>query len=127
MAMKFQREPTSEFAITAYTQTSVSVGGVEYTHSICASHKGAPTSWPVRAFADITADAVAQAANVDAEIVIVGTGRTLRFPKPEVMRSLIEARIGYEVMDTPGACRTYNVLLSEGRQVAALLLIESKG
>jgi uncharacterized protein len=75
-------------------------------------------------FAEITAETIAHAANVGAEIVLIGTGKSLRFPKPESMRALMNARIGYEVMDTAAACRTYNVLLAEGRQVAALLLIE---
>lgn len=125
MAMKFQREAISDFAITAYTKTSVSVGGVEFLQSVCISHQAAPAPWPVQQFADITADAISHAANIGAEIVIIGTGKSLRFPKPESMRALMNARIGYEVMDTAAACRTYNVLLAEGRQVAALLLIEA--
>jgi uncharacterized protein len=124
MAMKFQREATSDFAITAYTKTSVTVGSVEFSQSVCISHHAAPTLWPVQQFAEITSETIAHAANVGAEIVIIGTGKSLRFPKPESMRALMDARIGYEVMDTAAACRTYNVLLAEGRQVAALLLIE---
>lgn len=125
MAMKFQREATSDFAITAYTKTSVTVGGVEFSQSVCISHRAAPSPWPVQQFADISAETIAHAASVGAEIVIIGTGKSLRFPKPESMGALMNARIGYEVMDTAAACRTYNVLLAEGRQVAALLLIES--
>lgn len=124
MAMKFQREATSEFAITGYTADSVSVGGVEFRHSLRVSHQAAAGHWPVASFAEITATAVAEGTKVHAEIVIIGTGRKLRFPPPETLRPLIDARIGFEVMDTAAACRTYNVLLGEGRQVAALLLLE---
>lgn len=124
MAMKFQREAASEFAITGYTAESISVAGVEYRHSLCVSHQSAAAAWSVTSFAEITAAAVADGTKVQAEIVILGTGKKLRFPPPEVLRPLIEARMGYEVMDTAAACRTYNVLLSEGRQVAALLLLE---
>ena len=124
MAMKFQREPGSEFAITAYTADSISVGGTEYRHSLRVSHQTIPAPWPVTSFDQITATTVADGTQVGAEIVIIGTGSTLRFPKPETLRPLIDARIGFEVMNTAAACRTYNVLLSEGRQVAALLLIE---
>ena len=125
MAMKFQREATSDFAITAYTKTSVTVGGVEFSESVCISHQAAPAPWPVQQFPEITGETIAHAANVGAEIVLIGTGKSLRFPKPKSMRALMNAKIGYEVMDTAAACRTYNVLLAEGRQVAALLLIES--
>ncbi len=127
MAMKFQREATGEFAIAAYTAESVTIGAVnrvEYRDSVAVSHAQPPAPWPVRSFADIAADAIAHATRMQAEIVLIGTGRTLRFPRPDALRPLIEARIGYEVMDTSAACRTYNVLLGEGRQVAALLLFE---
>ena len=124
MAMKFQREPGSEFAITAYTADSISVGGAEYRHSLRVSHQAKAALWPVTSFDQINADTVTDGTQVGAEIVIIGTGNTLRFPKPETLRPLIDARIGFEVMNTAAACRTYNVLLSEGRQVAALLLIE---
>jgi uncharacterized protein len=57
------------------------------------------------------------------EIVLLGTGGTLRFPHPRLTEALIRAQIGVEVMDTPAACRTYNILASEGRKVAAALLL----
>lgn len=53
---------------------------------------------------------------------ILGTGNALRFPRPELQRPLIERQKGLEVMDFRAACRTYNVLVSEGRKVAAALL-----
>lgn len=124
MAMKFQREASSEFAISGYTADSVSVAGVEHRTSLRVSHQAAPALWPVATFADITATTVADATQVQPEIVIIGTGKRLRFPPPDALRPLRDARIGFEVMDTAAACRTYNVLLGEGRQVAALLLIE---
>lgn len=124
MAMKFQRETAGEFAITAYTADSVTVAGVEHRDSVCLSHQAPAQAWPVTSFAGINAASVAQATHTGAEIVLIGTGRALRFPGPEALRPLRDARIGYEVMDTRAACRTYNVLLGEGRRVAALLLFE---
>ena len=57
------------------------------------------------------------------EIILLGTGATLRFPSPLVTKDLLESKIGVEVMDTNAACRTYNILMAEGRNVAAALLI----
>lgn len=57
-----------------------------------------------------------------AEIILLGTGSTFRFPHPSLTRPLIEARIGLEVMDTGAACRTYNILAGEGRKVLAAIL-----
>lgn len=61
-------------------------------------------------------------AGLGAEIVLLGTGSRLRFPHPSLIRPLIEARIGLEVMDTGAACRTYNILAGEGRKVAVVIL-----
>ena len=123
MAMKFQREATSEFAITGYTADAISVAGVAYGHSLRMGHASAATPWAVTTFAEITAATVADGERLGAEIVLIGTGKKLRFPPSEALKPLRDARIGFEVMDTAAACRTYNVLLGEGRQVAALLLL----
>ncbi len=125
MAMKFQREASSEFAISGYTADSVSVGGVAFTQSLRVSHCAPAASWPVATFTEINADTVLSAVALRPEIVIIGTGRTLRFPPSAALAPLRDAQVGFEVMDTAAACRTYNVLLGEGRQVAALLLIEA--
>lgn len=59
------------------------------------------------------------------EIILLGSGKSLRFPSPALYAGLIKARIGVEVMDTPAACRTYNILAAEGRRVAAALILET--
>lgn len=61
-------------------------------------------------------------ASLETEIILLGTGATLRFPHPSLTHPLIDARIGLEVMDTGSVCRTYNILASEGRKVVAAIL-----
>jgi uncharacterized protein len=56
-------------------------------------------------------------------VVLFGTGARLRFPHPQLTRALTDAGIGVEVMDTPAACRTFNILAAEGRRVAAAVLV----
>ena len=58
----------------------------------------------------------------DIGFVLLGTGRMHEAPSTTVRRAFVEAGIGLDVMDTGAACRTYNVLLAEGRPVAAALL-----
>jgi uncharacterized protein len=58
------------------------------------------------------------------EIVILGTGPRQRFPRPELTRALAEAAVGFEAMDTRAACRTYNILMAEGRAVVAAILLQ---
>ncbi|MCH8180596.1 MAG: Mth938-like domain-containing protein [Proteobacteria bacterium] len=109
--------------IQAYTRTSVSVNGQTYTRSILVPATGPMIEWAATSLADLQEshfDAVVQAAP---EVLILGTGASLRFPKPAVLRALMAARIGVETMDTAAACRTYNILVAEGRRVMAALLI----
>lgn len=109
--------------IHASTATSVSVNGQSHARSVLVPATGDVMAWPVATLADLTEahfDAVVAAAP---EVLILGTGRALRFAPPALMRRLMAARIGVETMDTPAACRTYNVLVSEGRRVMAALII----
>lgn len=57
------------------------------------------------------------------EVVLFGSGSQLRFPHPQLYQALSRARIGVECMDTPAACRTYNILMSEDRKVVAVILL----
>ena len=61
-------------------------------------------------------------ASLDTDTVRLVTGNLIRFPRPELLRPLIQAQKGLEVMDIQAACRTYNVLIGEGRKVAAGLI-----
>ena len=80
------------------------------------------TDWQPAGFEDLQPEHFTWLAELGAEIVLLGTGERLRFPRPELTRALIEARIGFEVMDIQAACRTYNFLAAEERKVAAALL-----
>ena len=109
--------------INAYTATSVSVNGETHSRSFLVPTSGAMIDWHVSSLAalqDTDFDAVIQAAP---EVLILGTGTQLRFPKPAVLRHLMAARIGVETMDTAAACRTFNILVGEGRRVMAALLV----
>lgn len=109
--------------IHAYTRTSVSVNGEAHTRSILVPPTGPVLAWPVSALEDLTEahfDAVIEARP---EVLILGTGPTLRFAHPALLRRLMAVRVGVETMDTAAACRTFNILVAEGRQVMAALLI----
>jgi uncharacterized protein len=56
--------------------------------------------------------------------VIFGSGSKIRFVEPSLLQDLIQLRIGFETMDTPAACRTYNILMGEGRLVLGAFLME---
>jgi uncharacterized protein len=111
-------------AIARHGPDGVLVNGVQYTHSVVVPWTGLVTAWPVTRFEDLQTEHFKALAEQAPELAIFGSGARLRFPGASLMRPLIERRIGVETMDTAAACRTYNVLLSEGRTVVAALLFE---
>ena len=111
-------------AISRHGPGGVIVGGVEYSTSVVVPWQGRVVAWPVHDFAALAAEHFEMLAALKPELVIFGSGSRIRFAKPGLQRALIERRIGIETMDTAAACRTYNVLLSEGRCVLAALLFE---
>jgi uncharacterized protein len=123
--MKFQPETLAGAnAITRHEAGRVWVGPKAYDHSLIVPWSGPIEPWQAGALADLTPGHFERLAHLQPEVVIFGSGQRLRFVPAVLLRSLIERRIGVETMDTAAACRTYNVLLSEGRAVLAALLIE---
>jgi uncharacterized protein len=112
-------------AISRHSAEGVIVNGAEYRHSVIVRWKGDVQPWNVASFEQLGEDHFRVLAQALPEIVIFGSGPRLRFAKPALLRPLIDARVGIETMDTAAACRTYNVLLAEGRSVVAALLFEA--
>ena len=98
------------------------VNGVRYEHSLVVTPERVIEDWRVPNFDALDASHFEFLLAIKPEIVLLGTGATLRFPQPALARRLLEAHIGFEVMDTAAACRTYNILSAEGRNVAAAVL-----
>ena len=122
--MKFQPDrPEGPNVIHAATRTSVSINGDVHTRSVLVPSDAPLQAWPPQRLADLNADHVTMLVALRPEVVILGSGPTLRFAHPSVLRPLYEAGIGVETMDTPAACRTWNILVSEGRRALAALLI----
>lgn len=111
--------------IAGYTATSITVNGQPWRESLLLPARGAVASWSCERFADLASSHFEAIAALEPELVIFGSGARLRFAKPELLRPLIEQRIGVETMDTAAACRTYNILVAEGRNVVAALLLHS--
>jgi uncharacterized protein len=109
--------------ITAHGDGYVQINADRRTGSVVVSGTGVE-DWGVPRIQDLKAEDLDGLAKAKPEIVIIGTGKTFVFPHPVNLRPLIEAKVGYEVMDTAAACRTYNILLGEGRNVVAALVVE---
>jgi uncharacterized protein len=111
-------------AVTAYDAGFIAVNGRHLTKSFLLTPQRLIEDWPPASFDSLTEADLRAVAELNCSIILLGTGPRQRFPAPALMRALIERRIGVEVMDSHAACRTYNVLMSEGRDVAAALIIE---
>ncbi len=79
--------------------------------------------WPVENVAELTQKHIQQLVELKPELVLIGTGEKLVWPSRALMAPLVDANIGYEIMDSAAACRTYNILSHEGRGVAAALMM----
>jgi uncharacterized protein len=110
-------------AFTAYGDGFVAVNGARYERSVLVLPDRVVPDWGPERFDALAADHLAALAAMAPEVVLLGTGTLLRFPRPEITRTLIDARIGFEVMDVQAACRTFNILAAEGRRVAAALVL----
>lgn len=110
------------YQITGHGPGHLLVGGVRHETSLIVLPDEVVTGWAASFAALCLQDFDALLIRAP-EIVLLGTGERLRFPPPALYSGLIKARIGVEVMDTPAACRTYNILAAEGRRVAAALIL----
>ena len=122
--MKIERdEATGRNTFTGYGAGYVEINRARHTQSLVVGGERIVADWPARSIESLSADHMAAIVELAPEIVLIGTGEALRFPEPQLLAPLYKAGIGVEVMDTPAACRTYNILLGEGRNVVAALIV----
>jgi uncharacterized protein len=122
--MKFTLTDNSDnYIIRSYDQDEVVVNEFRYSSSMIVTPKQIFDDWPPQSFADLTPEHFNALADLNPQLIILGTGATQQFPEPALYASLVNRGIGVEVMATSAACRTYNILVAEGRNVAAALLL----
>jgi uncharacterized protein len=125
--MKFQLdEQQGGNSISRHEGHRVWVNGQVHQHSLLVPWRGEVQAWGAERFEELGEAHFERILALKPELVIFGSGARLRFLHPAIYRSLIDARIGVETMDLAAACRTYNVLASEGRSVLAALLVDGQ-
>ena len=120
--MKFQSD-LFDTTITAYGDGWIRIGRERIAHNVILDSSGGHRPWSCANFDALGAQHFAELAEAGPEVILFGSGSAIRFPHPAWLRPLTAARIGVETMDTQAACRTYNILASEGRSVIAALLL----
>jgi uncharacterized protein len=122
--VKIERDlPDGRNAFSGYGEGYVEVNKTRYAASLVVSAERLIVDWPAASVEALGPDHVATLVELAPEIVLLGTGMRLQFPGPALLALLYKAGIGVEVMDTQAACRTYNILLGEGRKVVAALVV----
>ncbi|MBI3369504.1 MAG: Mth938-like domain-containing protein [Burkholderiales bacterium] len=122
--MKFQPDQLAGTnVITRHGPGELWVGPTRYAHSLVVPWTGPVQAWPPGNPDELIERHFEAVLALGPELVIFGSGARLRFISPALTRALISARIGVETMDTGAACRTYNVLVAEGRKAVAALIL----
>ncbi|MBB5392959.1 MULTISPECIES: Mth938-like domain-containing protein [unclassified Herbaspirillum] len=125
--MKLHSTETKQYqTVTAYDEDGVELNAIRFTHSLVVLPETEPAPWPVASFEALTVADFAQIDATQPDVVILGTGERQRFIHPKLIAALTARRIGVECMDNQAACRTYNILMAEGRKVALALIIPPK-
>ena len=126
--MKFHRdEAGGRNTFTGYGEGYVEVNKARHASSLVVTGDRLVTDWPATGIGALAPDHIAAIAELKPEIALIGTGARLVFPDRALLAPLYKAGIGVEIMDTPAACRTYNILLGEGRGVLAAVIVEPNG
>lgn len=125
--MKLQLTNLGETKLfTAHGEDHVMVNGERHERSIVVLADEVRDDWHAGGFGALDEACFAWFLDLRPDVLLLGTGAQQRFPHPRLYRALTDAGIGVECMTTAAACRTYNILVAEGRRVAAAILLESR-
>lgn len=114
---------TNLYLFTGHGEGYVAVNNHRYQQPVVVRAGEVRTDWAAADFTALTAAHFEYFLELKPEVLLLGTGAKQQFAHPNLYRELIKARIGVEFMDTPAACRTYNILVTEDRKVIAAVLL----
>lgn len=119
-----QDENYAKYQIKAYEPGRIQVNEQVYTQSIIVSPLVLITDWKPQIISELAEEHLGIIFELQPAILLIGTGSKIHFPPIDIYGDLINHGIGVEIMDTSAACRTYNVLTAEDRNVVAALIIK---
>jgi len=123
--MNFSQDTSEETTnIHSYTEDYLVINGMKYDCHCLIHRDGLIQPWSTDTPLSPECSDFDALLACKPEVILLGTGKNLHFPPVELRRYFLQKNIGLEVMDTGAACRTYNILLAEGRNVAAAILLD---
>lgn len=121
--MEFNLEvPENQFFIRSVSESGIRVHENLFNKPFIISGQRIVPEWDVTSVSDINEENLQKIFDMEPEVILIGTGNTQVFLPPSTQVHFFRRNVGFEVMTTDAACRTFNVLASEGRQVVAALL-----
>ena len=121
--MKFTLESTTAVTIRSVAENEIRIGDQSWSETIALTADRVVDDWQPKSLDSLTSEDFGLLLDTGPEIVVLGTGSTHVMPPRELVFSFARQGIGFEVMDTRAAARTFNVLVGEGRKVAAVLYL----
>lgn len=115
----------ANFIITGYRPDCVLINHEPHQQSFIISPESLLTSWNVTDVSHLNDVTLASVFENPPEIMIIGTGDSLVLPDPKIIALFGQHQIGLETMNTSAACRTYGILIAEGRKATAGIIFNS--
>lgn len=125
MKLHLDKGGDNQNVINGYQAGQITINNTAHNTSLILTPNHINPAWPPQTYLELAPDHLQQLLEYDPEVVIIGTGNQLRFLQGGQTEPFVRANVGFEVMDTAAACRTFNVLMAEGRKVVAGLLLMS--
>jgi uncharacterized protein len=120
--MKFSEEHNdNQFTITAYDNQNICINNKSFKQGLILTPSHLNSDWQAKVFSDLQVRHLDAIFALQPEVILLGTGIKQRFPEKEVYLSLVSSSIGFEIMNTQAACRTFNILMADARNVVAAL------
>ena len=115
--------PGDQTHIQHYQPGTLTVNKRPYTHNLILTPDTAPRIWPVDDIYSLKADHIAPLIDLNADVILLGTGEKLIFPEATALAPAYQKGLNIEIMNTYAASKTFNILVSEGRYVIAALIV----
>ena len=122
--MQFTKEPILDLTIKEIDAKSIKIGDKQINHSIVLSPTKIIGKWSRNNVKKLTLNDFKNIITTTPDIILLGTGKNLIFPPRELIFQMAKLDIGFEVMSTQAACRTFNLLISEYREPIAILMFD---
>jgi uncharacterized protein len=119
--LKFTLESSSAVAVRSVANGQFLIGDRIWSEPIALTPTGVLESWAAPSVENLSIESLGTLLDLGPELMIVGTGSQQLLPNRDLMFAMARSGVGLEIMDTPACARTFNVLLAEGRSVAAVL------